>query len=314
MMKYLFVPLMLTLYVPQAFSWGNLGHQTIGEIAERNLTPKAKTAITNILGPEKLAVTAVWADYIKDDPDFDGFKEYHYVDVPNKTVFEKIPVTDRATKDAMTVLLKYPDMLRNQNTERSVKMIALRYIVHVIGDVHQPLHVGNSMDSGGNLCKVSWEKKQIFNLHQIWDGKIIDYDVSKLKVGKSPLKNYSAVTYADDIIKNNPLTADEIETIQSAPMDKWLKESQDLRPQVYPDNSPVVDDKRNYCSRSTNSFPLIPDSYKEKAAKISQQRMLQAGLRLAALLNDIFAEGNNPGKNDGLTKDQIIEKLNLTNY
>lgn len=313
-MKYLLVPLMLALYVPSAHSWGNLGHQTIGEIAERNLTPKAKTAITNILGPEKLAVTAVWADYIKDDPDFDGFKEYHYVDVPNKTVFEKIPVTDRAAKDAMTVLMKYPDMLKSASTERSVKMIALRYIVHVVGDVHQPLHVGNSMDSGGNFCKVTWEKKQVLNLHQIWDGRIIEYDVNKLKVKRSPLKDYNAVAYADDILKNNEVSASDISLIQAAPLEKWLKESQDLRPQIYPDEVPLADEaKRNYCNRS-NHFPVISDDYKQKAAKISEARILYAGLRLAAMLNEIFSEGNNPGKNDDLSKEQIIDKLSLTNY
>jgi hypothetical protein len=315
MMKYLIVTLMLALYVPAAFSWGSLGHQTIGEIAERNLTPKAKAAITNILGAEKLAVTAVWADNIKDDSDFDGFKEYHYVDVPAHTSYDKIPVNERSTKDAMTVITRYPDMLINPNTERSVKMIALRYIVHVVGDVHQPLHVGNSTDNGGNVCKVLWDKKSLFNLHQIWDGKIIDFDIDKLKVGKSPLKNYSYVSYADDILKNHPVSADDIAKTQAAPIADWLKESQDLRVAVYPDTTPVSEDaKRNYCNRGNNSYPKISEDYKVKSAEITEIRILQAGLRLAAMLNKIFADGNNPGKNVELTKEQIIDKLSLTNY
>jgi hypothetical protein len=315
MMKYGLVMLMLGLYAPTAFSWGSVGHQTVGEIAERYLTPKTKEAITNILGPEKLAVTALWADNIKDDQDFDGFKEYHYVDVPNHTTYDKIPVNERAVKDAMTVITRYPDMLMNPNTERSVKMIALRYIVHVVGDVHQPLHVGNSTDNGGNVCKVLWDKGTLFNLHQIWDGKIIDFDISKLKVGKSPLKDYSYVSYADDILKNHPVTAADIAKTQADGPAVWLQESIDLRSQVYPDTTPVSDDaKRNYCNKTTNSFPKISDDYKVKAAVITEIRLLQGGLRLAAMLNKIFADGNNPGKNVQLTKEQIIEKVLLTNY
>lgn len=315
MMKYGFVMLMLGLYAPTAFSWGSVGHQTVGEIAERYLTPKAKAAINDILGAEKLAVTAVWADNIKDDQDFDGFKEYHYVDVPNHTSYDKIPVHERSAKDAMTVITRYPEMLTNPNTERSVKMIALRYIVHVVGDVHQPLHIGNSTDNGGNYCKVLWEKGSLFNLHQIWDGKIIDFDISKLKVGKSPLKDYSYVTYADDILKNHPVTAADVAKTQADGTSVWLQESIDLRTSVYPDSSPVSDDaKRNYCTRNTNSFPKITDAYKVKAAEITEIRLLQGGLRLAAMLNKIFENGNNPGTNVQLSKEQIIEKLSLTNY
>jgi hypothetical protein len=315
MMKYLLVSLMLVLYVPSAFSWGNIGHQTVGEIAERYLTPTAKEAITNILGPERLAVTAVWADYIKDDSDFDGFKEYHYVDVPNNISYDKIPVHDRSTKDAMIVINRYPDMIASHDVERSVKMIALRYIVHVIGDVHQPLHVGNSTDNGGNVCKVQWEGKQLLNLHQIWDGKVIDYDISKLKVKRSPLKEYGPSAYADDIFKNHPLSDADIAKIQADPPAQWLKESQELRSVVYPDTAPVNDDaKRSYCQRANSSYPKITDAYKQKASEVTELRIQYGGLRLAAMLNKLFEKGNNPGTNTNLNKNQIIDKLSLTNY
>lgn len=291
-------PLLLSLFcvfsIPKAFSWGDMGHQTVGEIAERNLSPNAKKAINNILGPEKLALASIWADSIKDDPEFNSFKDFHFID-------------PHASKDLLTVLNKYPALIKNPNEERSVKMIALRYIIHVVGDIHQPLHAGMKNDRGGNTCVVDWDSK-ILNLHSVWDGKIVEFDTFRLKSNHSPLKFYSYMTYADDILKLNPLTEAEKSEVQSKNFAVWIKESQDAETYVYP-----IEDTESYCKGVVLNPPKITEAYKEKAVEITRVRLHYAGLRLASFLNDIFSGDNSPGLNSDLSKAQILKRLDLIN-
>lgn len=307
MIRYLPLSLILLCYAPSAFSWGDMGHQTVGEIAERLLTLKARTAINTILGPEKLAIAAPWADSVRDDVDFNIFKPYHFLDIPPHMSYEDIPVNERALKDSMTVLNKYPALLKNSEEERSVKIVALKYLIHVVGDVHQPLHAGNATDRGGNLCRVEWNE-QILNLHAIWDGKIIEYDTAKLRATQSPLKFYSFINYASDILKAHPLTELEIQTIGAKRFSEWIKESQAAQFFAYPSEP-----HESYCQSSSLAFPKISEEYKIKAASITEERILYGGIRLAFLLNSIFTDENMSGKNSGFTKDQILKRLDLTN-
>ena len=294
MIRNLSLSLILLCYIPSAYSWGDMGHQTVAEIAERHLTPEAKRAINNILGPEKLGMAATWADSIKDDPEFNNFKAFHFLDL-------------KAKKDIRTILNLYPALLQNPNEERSVKMIALRYLVHVIGDIHQPLHAGMKNDRGGNQCVVDWDDK-ILNFHSVWDGKIIEYDILKLKIHYSPLSFYSYLTYSDDILKLLPLTESDKKDIQGKTFEEWIKESQSVEADVYP--NPDTD---SYCKNIPTNIPKISESYKEKAVEITRKRLLYGGLRLASFLNQIFITGGTPGLNSDLSKEQILKKLDLNN-
>lgn len=280
--------------IPKAYSWGDVGHQTVGEIAERILTSKAKQSINNILGPDKLAIVSTWPDSIKDDPEFNSFKAFHFIDTT-------------APKDLLTVMNKYPVMIKSPSEERSVKIIALKYLIHVIGDIHQPLHAGIKNDRGGNLCMVNWDD-QILNLHSVWDGKIVAFDISKLKQKYSLLKYYSYMTYADDILKLIPMTdADKIK-VQASQIDSWIKESEEAENVVYPNQ-----DTDSYCKGVITNPPKITDQYKNKAIEITRMRILYAGLRLGSFLNEMFAGDVTPGLNGDLTKAQILSRLNVSN-
>lgn len=307
MIKSFLFSLTLLCYAPQAFSWGDMGHQTVAEIAERLLTLKARKAINSILGPEKLAVAAPWADSVRDDKDFNLFKPYHFLDIPPNLSYDQIPANERALKDSMTVLNKYPALLQNPDEDRSVKIIALKYLIHIVGDVHQPLHAGNATDRGANLCRVEWNEK-ILNLHAVWDGKIIEYDTAKLSATHSPLKFYSFLNYAEDILKLHPLSELQIQNIGSNNFSEWIKESQNAQVFAYPTES-----HESYCQNTSIAFPKITDDYKIKAAAVTEERILYAGIRLAHLLNTILISENMSGKNTDLTKEQILKKLDLNN-
>src|SRR5690606_5825151 len=150
------------------WAWGDLGHETTGEIAEQIIAKDAKTknAVQAILGVEPLAKAAIFPDHVRDDGRFNDFAPYHYV-----TIFRDSQTYTE--KNALTILKKYPDILTNRKYPREAKMIALRYLVHVVGDIHQPLHVGNEFDLGGNACQVKWQPSDDngavrVNLHSAW--------------------------------------------------------------------------------------------------------------------------------------------------
>lgn len=307
MIKNLLLSLSLGLYAQNAFAWGSMGHQTVGEIAERFLTPEAKLGIADILGPEKLAIAAVWADDVRDDPDFNAFKPYHFISIDSNAPYSSLPEDQHDLRDSMTVLTKYPAIILDPKMPKSVKLVALKYLIHVVGDVHQPMHIGKSSDSGGNSCKLIWDK-QNYSLHQVWDGRIIDFDISRIKAGKSPLKNFSFIQYADFLLKNSNLSEEQINSLAAIDYSAWIKESQDLRPKLYPENAP-----KTFCQDHSTEFPVITEDFKNQSANIARERLVYGGMRLASLLNKIFDQLIPSRVDERLTKEQILEKLNLTN-
>lgn len=246
------------------------------------------------------------------DKDYDAFKDYHFIEIQTGKNYQDIKDTDHEKRDSVTVLKKYPELLIDPLTPRTVKMAALKYLINVIGDIYQPLHVGNSFDMGGNLCRV-----QLLNLHSVWDSQLIDLDMTQLKSKTSPLKNYGFINYADDIIKKNSPTLEVIKEIQSANYFDWIKESQNLRSIVYPDELPADEESsRVYCQSFSPPAvdPLLTDDYKKKAIEVVELRLLKGGIRLAGLLYKIFEIGSNSGPEVSLDKKQILGKLNLTNF
>ena len=157
----------------QAFGWGDLGHETVAEIAERILSSDSKTkiAIQGIIGVEPFGISATWPDAARNDERFAEFAPYHYL-----TIYRDNRVSE---KSALTVLKKYPNILTDLKAPRESKMLAIRYLIHVVGDIHQPLHIGNEFDRGGNFCQILWQKDPARpgvskNLHSVWDSTLVD--------------------------------------------------------------------------------------------------------------------------------------------
>jgi hypothetical protein len=254
--------------VPQlAWAWGDLGHQAVGFVAEKAIQPSTKVAIERILGPEALAIAANWPDVMRHDERFKaGFHDYHFFEIPPGETFESVKT--RAPFDALTVLQEYPKILKDPNRLREEKMIALRYILHVVGDIHQPLHTGNGIDNGGNLCEVEvidpFESAQdpatgmivpkpvITNLHTLWDEGILDFmknqrraqleQAAKQPGGRAPPKRFFEYTHVVEQIEARqrqlqprfrvPLSP----PFQEAHIAQWINESIQLRDATsYPD-------------------------------------------------------------------------------
>ena len=149
------------------------------------------------------------------------------------------------------------DVLKDATTSQKDKEFYLRMLVHFIGDLHMPLHVGLKEDRGGNSFKVKWFGKQT-NLHSVWDTKIIEgYEMS-----------YTELTSNVDVLSKK-----EIQTIQSGAVTDWMYESRTLCEDVY---------------ANTTQGENLGYKYMYRYVNVSRKQLQKAGLRLASILNEIY--------------------------
>lgn len=274
MKKLLCLMLVVACYSPNSFSWGKIGHRIVGDIAEKNLNDKAKKAIKDLIGNEELWHTSTWPDEIRSDPKMKHTAPWHYVSIPTgKTYFDQKRNKDG---DVIEALYRFEDVLRDPKATKEQKIDALKFIVHFVGDLHQPLHVGLAEDAGGNGIRVKWFRDES-NLHTVWDEKIIDFE---------------QLSYSEYATYLNKFTDADKKEIQKGWYMEWSKESMELRPKVY-------DLPENKSLGYEYSFQMKP---------IVEQRLKQGGLRLAYVLNSIFA-GEKVNKSELEVRTKIKENI-----
>jgi len=240
----------------QALSWGQIGHRVTGAIAEQYLTPKAQRDISQLLINEDLAEASTYADEMRSDPSEFWKKTanpWHYVNVfDGKTYSDVAPPPEG---NAATALDMFSKQLTSQQSSFAEKQLALRFIVHIIGDLHQPFHAGNGMDRGGNDIKLIffWEDS---NLHRVWDSGLIDRQKLSYTEWTKILSRKISEQQAKEWMEADPKV--------------WIAESAKLRVNLYPDN-----DKLSW-------------DYQYQNLPIVKQRLQMGGVRIAAYLNALF--------------------------
>jgi hypothetical protein len=251
----------LFLYLPfQSMAWGMTGHRVVGQIAETYLTAKARKNVRAILGAESMAMASTWADFIKSDTSYKYLNSWHYLDFdgdPTRDVMFKYFQKD-TTVDIYTKINALAAELKNKDLPQDKKLFDLRMLIHLVGDVHQPMHVAHTTDLGGNTVKVSWFGEPS-NLHRVWDEQLIEY------------QELSYTEYANAI---NRTTASQREDLQSSPVGEWLLETHKISEEIYKDIKP--EQKLSY-------------SYNFKYVGTVNDQLLKGGVRLAGLLNSIFS-------------------------
>jgi hypothetical protein len=250
----------LFFYLPfQTNAWGVLGHRIVGQIADSYLTLTAKKAISKILGNESIAMATNWADFIKSDTTLKYISPWHYADINGGLSYLEFQtyLKNDTIVDAYTQLNFLIKQLKNKQLTKDKKAMYLKLLIHIVGDIHQPLHVGHVEDEGGNKIKVTWFGTPT-NLHSVWDSKIIDF------------QQLSYTEYATAI--NHTTLAQRI-TLQKQPLNDWFYQTYQIAGKVYNDIKP--DDKLSYV-------------YNYNYIDILNQQLLIGGVHLAALLNDIF--------------------------
>jgi len=236
--------------------WGRTGHRVTGEIAEKYLSKKAKRKIDALLKGESLAFVSTYADEIKSDTIYRPYGPWHYVNFPFGARYETHPKNDRG--DIITAINKCVDILKDNTSNDESKAFHLRLLVHFIGDLHQPLHIGMAKDRGGNDFQVRWFDDGT-NLHSVWDTKMIEsYNMS-----------YSELAANEDRLSDAQLKA-----IKKGSTTDWMYESRALCEKVYQNTK--VGEKLGY-------------RYMYEYLNIVRFQLQKGGIRLATLLNDIFA-------------------------
>lgn len=234
-------------------AFGQIGHRVSGAIAEQYLTEQAAQKLARILDGESLAEASTYIDEMRSHPDEFWQKTaspYHYVTVPKGRHYSEIKPPKEG--DAVTALNHYSSVLKNPKSSQSDKALAVKFIVHIIADLHQPLHAGNGTDRGGNDFKVEffWEKS---NLHRVWDSGLIDRQQLSYSEWTAWLKRTITTQKLTDWAAIDP--------------NVWINESVAIRQSIYPESNKLSWD------------------YQFKNLPIIKMRLQQAGVRIAFYLN-----------------------------
>jgi hypothetical protein len=248
------------IYAPlHSMAWGDKGHRIAGQIASAHLTPKARAAVRAILGTESVAMASTWADFIKSDPAYNYLSSWHYIDFDKPFTYPELQsfLKQDTAVNAYTKMNFMIGELKKKNLPQDKKQLYLRMLIHIVEDVHQPMHTAHTDDKGGNDYKVMWFKEES-NLHSVWDSKLIEF------------QNLSYTEYANAI---NFTTPAQVTAWQKEPISKWLFDSKEIAEKIY---------------TTTKRDEVLNYRYNFKNVATLNQQLLKAGIHLAGLLNQIF--------------------------
>jgi hypothetical protein len=243
-----------------SMAWGVLGHRIVGEIADSYLTAKARAEIQKILGTESIAISANWADFIKSDSTYNYLSAWHYINLDKGMSRGQVLAylkSDTAT-DVYTKINFLVKELKNKSLLLEQKQMYLRLLIHLVGDVHQPMHASHKEDLGGNRIRVNWFNASS-NLHAIWDEVLI---------------NFQQLSYTEYTAAINHTTLKQRQAWQKQSIGEWVAESYAIAEQLYPEIS-EKDQRLGY-------------DYNFHHIQTVNEQLLKGGVRLAGLLNSIF--------------------------
>ena len=239
----------------ESMFWGKNGHRATGQIAQEYLTRKAKKKIDKILKGQSLAFVSTFADEIKSDRKYNKYYSWHYINMgldENYETAEKNP-----QGDLVTGINECIAVLKNKNSSEEAKEFHLKMLIHFVGDLHQPMHIGRKEDKGGNTVQVQWFGRGT-NLHRIWDTNMIDdWEMSYIELANN----------AKDLSKK------QIKAIEKGSLEDWVNEVHGLTIEVY--KSVKVGENVRY-KYSYEHFGTV------------RTQLQKGGIRLAKILNEIF--------------------------
>lgn len=237
-------------------SWGRVGHQAVGYIAEAHLTPRTAQVIKELLCDETLADVSTYADDLRPDSFFQSTFPWHYIDVPANENYSQFQtsVYEMTAPSVYSALNHWEKVLADPGANKALRVFALKWVVHLVGDLHQPLHVARSEDKGGNLVPV-WFEKDSTSLHWLWDTNLIEHE------GLSSRDFAKACDRA---------SAAEIKSWQADPLMIWLFESNQICNRIYQEDP---------------AGKKLGQAYYDEYIGLIRRRIDQAGIRLANVLN-----------------------------
>ena len=238
-------------------NWGPTGHRTISKIAEKHLKKSVKRKIEKLLNGQSLAYISTYADEIKSDKKYRKYSAWHYVNFPIGMKYEDSKKSKYG--DLVVGIATCKRKIKDKNTSKEDKAFYLKLLVHLVGDLHQPLHIGRKEDKGGNTIQVQWHHRGT-NLHHVWDEDMI---------------NQWDMSYKELADNAKTLTKQQIKEIQKGTVIDWINETRQLTIKVY--GSAKKGDKLSWKYSYNYFHPML------------EPQLEKAGLRLAKILNELFS-------------------------
>lgn len=249
---YFFIAFVVTvmLFPIKTLAWGKKGHALVAEVAFSYLDENTKREVLQYLDGMSIEDAANWMDQIKSDHSYDFMKPYHYAN------FEKGDKVVETSGDNIIYQLNttIKELKNKKNLSKEEIQTKIKILFHLVGDLHQPLHVGYGSDKGGNSLQVNYNNKGT-NLHSLWDSRIIESKDITLQ----------------DCLNSEKFSKKELRKLKKINVVNWSKESRSYLDQIY-----------------NTGGNKISDEYVNENTKLIENQILKAGIRLAAVLKVIF--------------------------
>ena len=240
-----------------AFGWGQKGHDVVAYVAQQNLSKGALKRITALLEGHSLVYVANWMDNASHTEEYAYTKTWHYVNVePEEQTYANSQ--KEAKGDVVTAINGIVERIKSGELSEAEERTELMMLIHLVGDMHCPLHAGHKSDRGGNGTKVKYFGQQK-KLHSVWDSELVE-----------SAHRWSYAEWGNEIDILSPKAKRAI--VQGTPND-WIEETVRLVADIY--------------AVSTTGENLSYD-YVAHYASVVEQQLLKGGLRLAALLEEIY--------------------------
>lgn len=238
------------------FGWGQKGHDVTCAIARQHLSPKAKKQVYALLDGKSPVYWANWMDNASHTPEYKYTSTWHYKNIDEGDTYESTPLNKSG--DVVTAISAQIETLKDKNAPLESRKLAMRMLVHLVGDVHCPMHMGHKSDRGGNQWQVQYFGKGS-NLHSVWDSGIVE--------------SAHKWSYDEWVNEIDCVSRKEAAEIAGGCVDDWAKETFAITCKIY---------------SSTPKGSKLSYDYVSEWSPTVEQQLLRGGLRLARILNDIY--------------------------
>ena len=248
-----FAKVLLFLFAPIcSFAWGSEGHKITDDVAYHYLDQSVKDSVVAYLDGTAFEEAGCWMDQIRSDHQYDYLKPCHYINIEKGETYKPTTAAN-IINELSTVIARLRERSRHTREENAID---LKILMHLVGDLHQPLHVGYGGDKGGNKIEVTFMGKNS-NLHKVWDSEIIRHNKITADGCLHIASSYSPA---------------EISAIGKIDVIGWMNDSRTHLGQVY-----------------DFTDATISESYITKNTLLIEKQLIAGGLRLSALLKEIFS-------------------------
>lgn len=256
-MKRLIILLLSVLVTYSASAWGPKGHDVVACVAENHLSKRAMKRITKVLDGKSMVYVANWMDNASHTDEYAYTKTWHYVNVePSEGTYAESKLEDKG--DVVVAINEIVMRLKRGELSSDEERTHLMMLIHLVGDLHCPMHAAHKSDRGGNGTQVRYFGKSK-NLHSVWDSEIVE-----------SAHRWGYREWQEQIDRLSPKQCRQI--VQGTP-NTWVEECVLLVADIY--------------ARSTTGANLSYD-YVAMYAPVVEMQLLKGGLRLAALLEEIY--------------------------